>query len=72
MFRNTRYSVTPTLSVEGVHDKSIWVDETAVDWRFIGAKGGRVSVATSRVVAKTELDGSEAFPAASRAEIVYE
>src|SRR5438128_10066327 len=41
--RSTRYPVTPTLSVEAVHARLIWLLLAAVAVRFDGAVGGLVS-----------------------------
>ena len=42
--RSTLYPVTPTLSVEAVHERLIWVAEAAPAVRLAGAVGGVVSV----------------------------
>ena len=62
--RSTLYPVTPTLSVEAVHDKLICVVEAAVAVRFVGAVGGVVSAAAC-VVALDVLEYPLLFPAAS-------
>ena len=41
--RSTRYPVTPTLSVDAVQLRLIWLPLTAVAVRFVGAVGGCVS-----------------------------
>ena len=51
--RSTLYPVTPTLSVEAVHDKLICDVEAAVAVRFVGAVGGVVSAAAGVVAEKT-------------------
>jgi hypothetical protein len=60
---NTRYPVTPTLSVEAVHPAVMLVAVPAVSWRLVGAVGGLVS-AHALVVTISEAAG-ETFPAAS-------
>ena len=42
--RSTLYPVTPKLSVDAVHDRSIWDEETAEAERFAGAEGAVVSI----------------------------
>jgi hypothetical protein len=41
--RSTLYPVTPTLSVEAVQERLIWVLEAAVAAKLVGAVGGVVS-----------------------------
>ena len=62
--RSTLYPVTPTLSVEAVHDKIICVLEAAVPTRFVGAVGGVVSEAAGVVSEKT-FEYALLLPAAS-------
>jgi len=62
--RSTLYPVTPTLSVEAVHDKLICVVDAAVAVRFVGAVGGVVSVAAG-VVALDVFEYALKLPAAS-------
>jgi hypothetical protein len=51
--RSTKYDVTPTLSVGAVQLSPIWVLETAVAARFVGAVGGVVSGAADVVADAT-------------------
>ena len=69
--RSTLYPVTPTLSVDAVHDKLICVVEAAVAVRFVGVLGGVVSAAAS-VVALAVFEYPLLFPAASFARTRYE
>jgi hypothetical protein len=69
--RSTLYPVTPTLSVEAVHDKLICVVEAAVAVRFVGAVGGVVSAAAG-VVALAVFEYALLLPAASFARTRYE
>ena len=41
--RSTLYPVTPTLSVEAVHERLIWDEETAEAERLVGMEGAVVS-----------------------------
>ncbi len=69
--RSTLYPVTPTLSVDAVHDKLICDVEAAVAVRFVGAVGGVVSPAAG-VVALAVFEYPLLFPAASFARTRYE
>jgi hypothetical protein len=71
------YPVTPTLSVLGLHERSIWEVETGVAWRFCGIEGAAVSPGggggggggvTPIVVAVLETDRLLSLPAASIAD----
>jgi hypothetical protein len=54
--RSTLYPVTPTLSVEAVHERLICVPLTAaVAFKFVGADGGVVSE-TAGVVAEAVFE----------------
>ena len=68
-FLNTWYPVTATLSLEAVHERLIWVEETAVAESPVGVDGACVSAAAC-VVAETDDETEELFPAASKAETV--
>jgi hypothetical protein len=68
--RKTRYPVTPTLSVDAVHDNETVVEVVAVTVRFVGAVGGAVSTTGGSVVTITALLSVETFPAASTARAV--
>src|SRR5438132_4741006 len=61
--RSTGYPVTPTLSVDAVQLRLIWLQLTAVAERFVGAVGACVSGAG--VVALATLEYPLRFPAAS-------
>ena len=61
--RSTRYPVTPTLSVDAVQLRLIWVLLTAVAVRLPGALGGCVS--GDGVVALAVFEYWLRFPAAS-------
>src|SRR5436190_12479107 len=66
MARSTSYPVTPTLSVEAVHDMGTPLAVTdAVG--LVGADGGGVSPVPACVVTGTTLDTADKFPAASLA-----
>ena len=41
--RSTLYPVTPTLSVEAVHERLIWDEEMTDAVRLVGVEGGVVS-----------------------------
>jgi hypothetical protein len=69
--RSTLYPVTPTLSVEAVHDRLICDTEATVAARFVGAVGGVVSAAAGVAVEKT-FEYALLFPAASTARTLYE
>ena len=69
--RSTLYPVTPTLSVDAVHDKLICVVEAAVAVRFVGAVGGVVSAAAG-VVVLAVFEYALLLPAASFARTRYE
>ena len=62
--------MTPTLSVEAVQDRVIWVDEITVAASPVGTVGGVVS-ATAGVVAGTEAVSADRLLAASVARTVY-
>ncbi len=64
--RSTRYSVTPTLSVEAVQPRLTWVELTAVALSPVGAVGGVVSGAAG-VVAVAIVEYGPRLPAASAA-----
>jgi hypothetical protein len=62
--------VTPTLSVEAVHDRETVVEVLLATARFVGAVGGVVSTTGGSVVTVTALLGFETFVAASTARTV--
>ena len=64
--RSSRYAVTPTLSVDAVQLRLIWLVETAAADRPLGAVGGVVSGAAC-VVALAVFEYRSRLPAASRA-----
>jgi hypothetical protein len=64
---NTWYPVTPTLSVEPVHDSDTLVSVFDGDVRFVGAEGGVVSPLAAFVVTFSAFDAAETLPAASLA-----
>ncbi len=66
--RKRRYPVTPTLSMEAVHARLIWVPDTTVVTTPVGWDGGLVSAAA--VVAGTAVLGADVLPAASTAATV--
>jgi hypothetical protein len=68
---STLYPVTPTLSVDAVHDKLICAGEAAVATRFVGAVGGVVSDPAS-VLVEEIFEYALLFPAASAARTRYE
>ena len=63
----TLYPVTLTLSVDAVHVKLIWDDDTAVAFSPVGTVGACVSAAAF-VVADIAADFADTLPAASKAE----
>lgn len=64
--------MTPTLSVEAVHVRLIWLDEIADAERFVGVEGAVVSPAAACVVALGVFELAETLPAASMARTVYD
>ena len=66
VFRITWYPATCTLSVEASHDRATAEVDTMVPVIPVGMLGGVVS-GGARVVADTEGDGIDSFPAASLA-----
>ena len=64
--RSIKYAVTPTLSVDAVHVRLIWLVETAVPLSPEGAVGACVSGAAC-VVALAVFEYVLRFPAASAA-----
>ena len=68
--RNTSYPVTPTLSLDVLHDRvhdvAVILDET----RLVGAVGGWVSEEFERVVTLKVVLVGEIFPAASFASAI--
>ena len=62
--RSSLYPATPTLSVDGVHDKLVCVAEAAVAAKFAGVLGGVVSAAAG-VVALAVFEYPLLFPATS-------
>jgi hypothetical protein len=68
LFRATSYPVTPTLSVEAVHEKATWVFEVVFNVRFCGTDGDIISWSGARGTDTGRgLEDADTLPLESRA-----